>query len=61
MNVVNVLFYKCNLPPEAFKELLANIWRAQLNSMTRNFIALIMKEARIYIFMCVYAYRYSYT
>lgn len=29
MNVVNVLFYKCNLPPEAFKELLAktlNLW-----------------------------------
>lgn len=47
MNVVNVLFYKCNLPPEVFKELLANIWRAEPNSMIRNFIVLIVKETRL--------------
>lgn len=31
MNVVNVAFYKCNLPPENFKELLDNTWRTPLN------------------------------
>lgn len=52
--MVNILFYKCNLPPEAFKEILPKIWRAQLNSMTGNFIVLIMKKHKcINIYACV--------